>query len=247
MKSTGLVAVSVGVLMFLLGFGIGRTTHPMERGIRRAQRLMHLGTLAERREAMDSLNSLKHFYDIATSYAKLEQTRYFMGAAFGEVLVRNQMWYEAITNLILARNIMPDDFSVNFSLASAYASLYNIEQTPTMKQKYYDLAVGSLNVALSRKPEDPDANYLMGMLLFLNGQASDAMKYFQATLKANPDHVDALMSIARIYYDAGNIEAAKKIYLSLESKLPASSTTFRIVQQNLDKINEAIGMQGNGQ
>jgi tetratricopeptide (TPR) repeat protein len=119
---------------------------------------------------------------MAISYAKLEKTRQFMGAAFGEVLVRNQMWYEAITNLEMAREIMPDDFSVNFSLASCYASLYNIEQSEMLKTGYLDKAVQYLNVALSRQPDNADANYLMGMLLYMNNRSTEAMKYYQAAV-----------------------------------------------------------------
>jgi hypothetical protein len=33
----------------LVGFGLGRTFSPMERGIRRAQRMTHLGTVEQRR------------------------------------------------------------------------------------------------------------------------------------------------------------------------------------------------------
>lgn len=251
MKSNVLVTLLVGIACFIggsvVGFGVGRSTSPMELGIRRAQRMNYLGTIERRQEAIDSLNSLKTYYDTALSYAKLESTRQFMGAAFGELLIRREMWYDAITNLEMARAIMPGDYNVNFDLATAYAGLYNIEQSSLKQAEYYNAAMSALNVALVDKPDSPDANYLMGVLLYKNNDTDNALKCFQKTLVKQPDNVDALLSVARILYDRGNIEAAKKIYLNLENKLPANSDKFRLVQQNLDQLNREAGIQGNVQ
>ncbi len=49
MKNKGFMVVLVAILCLLVGFGLGRTFSPMERGIRRAQRMTHLGTVEQRR------------------------------------------------------------------------------------------------------------------------------------------------------------------------------------------------------
>jgi len=58
---------------------------------------------------------------------------------------------------------------------------------------------GSFDNALKKNPDDPKANFLMGKKIFDNGDNEGAMKYFEKTIKLDPDNKSEVADDAAYY------------------------------------------------
>lgn len=227
-------------LAFVIGLGVGRSTHPLERTVRRARNIASQSDEAKV-EALDLLTTARELTEGALFAAEIDNSIQFISLALGEVYLEYEMWTKATQYLEMSREIVPSDFAVNYGLGVAYASLYNLSESGSMgKQDLMDNAVTSLENALQASPDDADTHYLLGMLYWYDGQSSAALAQFNAVLDEFPEDVPSLMAAARIYFEQEDYESAKSIYLQLENALSVDDSRFNTVQENLEVLNAAI-------
>lgn len=243
MKKREIVFLALLPIAILIGFTIGRSSAPFERSIRKAERLSKEGNQGKI-EALEVIEAANEFIDIALAKHELEETRHYIALALGEVLVKSEMWLEAEEYLLMAYDVLPSNFNVNYDLGVVYGSLYQIEDSEVQKIEYMDLAKSHLETALIAQPDSADTHYLLGILLYEDYQINEALNHFQTILDAYPDDTSALLSVARIYYDQEKYQDAKKIYLKLENLLSTDHSKYDVVQENLEIINEIIFEEG---
>lgn len=243
MNSKKWILIGLLPICLLLGFSAGRITHPVEMAIRKARRISPRGD-TEKMEALDVLDTASEFIDLALKNGEIQEMRHFISLALAEHLIQREMWYEAEEYLEYSQEILPGDYSVNYDLGVVYASLYNIEQDEVTKLDYLDAAIDCLNVAIEAQPDDANSHYLLGILYYNYGFLNDAMDNFEVVLDQFPQDIPTLLAQARVYYDRGNYEQAKKLYLKLENLLSVDDDRFDTVEENLEIVNEAILEEG---
>lgn len=231
-----LIVVSGG-----LGFFIGKSQCAVTAAIRKAQNLGSSQEIDKKKQAIELLTQTREYIDLALEKVKVEEARKMIALSLGEALIRHEMWLEAIPYLEEAKEILPGDFLINYDLGVAYTALYNLEQLTPKKDEYYHKAYDHLTRALTVKPNNSDANYSLGILLYHRGQSQQALSHFLTVLDQFPNDVPALLAVARIYYDNGDLQKAQKIYLKLENLLPQNHPKLPTVLHNLKLIERSIG------
>ena len=65
-----------------------------------------------------------------------------------------------------------------------------------------------------------------------------AYQYIAQAYKVNPKNIDILFALARVYYEMGEYEQAKKVYGKLQSILPKNDQRWDTVERNLEILNK---------
>ncbi len=237
MKKQFPLTIVISIVALLLGFMLGRSYCPINRAIRQAQNLVNKG-IPGKKNALEILNKQNAAIELALKKVQLEETRKVIALSLGKVLIEHEMWNEAEKYLLEAYSLLPGDFSINLNLGIAYSSLYRLENEGVKKAEYLRKAFKHLEAALTARPDNADAHYLLGMLYYYDNQASLAYSHFKKVLEKYPDDVNSLLAAARILYDNGDMESARKIYMKLENQLPANHPKMKQIQDNLRQLEQ---------
>jgi tetratricopeptide (TPR) repeat protein len=101
----------------------------------------------------------------------------------------------------------------------------------------YESAEALWRDTLSKNPESWMVNYNLGQLLEDSGRTGDAVPYYEAALRAKPDHVRSLSNLGRILASAGALQRAVELLARAAELDPASAA----VQQNLGALYGRLG------
>ena len=98
----------------------------------------------------------------------------------------------------------------------------------SMKNGDIDNALETFRIAYEKFPQYPESVFRMGVTHLRNKEYSESLKYFNSTIKINPDHANALKAIqnvARSYFNNGN-----KLYKrgDLEGALTAYDEVLKV-------------------
>ena len=67
-------------------------------------------------------------------------------------------------------------------------------------------ALPQLRLAVIHNPQDPEANYKLGLKYEELGRPQEALKYLQEAVKLKPDYADALNELQKLREEVGNME-----------------------------------------
>ncbi len=233
---TGLIAVLLG----FVGFGIGTYNNPVTIMIRKAQVLAAKPDVESKKNAIEALNEAHEYIDVAMEKLKVEESRQMFALALGEMLMKSDMYLEAVKYLEIAYSILPGDYSINYDLAFCTMRMYQFAADPQKKEELYQKTIHHGSIAYGLRPDNPNINYLMGILKFDKGDLKAAMKNFTVILDKYPDDVDTLLAAARIYYEWGDYDKAQKIYIKLESILPEGHSKLKLIEKNMQNLSGSM-------
>ncbi|OHD55707.1 MAG: hypothetical protein A2Y33_13780 [Spirochaetes bacterium GWF1_51_8] len=235
-----LAIILVGVFTGVIGFLLGNHFTPFNMMFRKAQSLAAAKDVETKKESIDVLNEAREFIDAAFLKLRTEETKQMFALAIGDMLIKGDMWLEASKYLDMAYAILPGDFSINYDLAFCSLKLYQIESDPAKKAALYQKTMHHAAIAYAERADNPNINYLMGVMEFDKGDLKKAFRHFSVIIGKYPNDVDALMAIARIYYEWGEYDKAQNIYIKLESILPADHPKFKQVEQNMQTLSGSM-------
>ncbi len=221
---------------FSIGFFAGQALTPFNRALRKAQELTRRG-IPEKQKAVEILTRQKELLDASFKYAQLEKERQIIALSLANVLIKYEMWNEALKYLDIARDILPGDYAILYNYAIVYYNLKKVEKDFAKSKDYEAKAFDYLRLALDRVPNSIEGNYLYGALLYEQGNIDAAAEKFLNVLKQNPNEPRSLFALARIYYDKKEYDKSKKLYLKLQSILPKNSTEMQRVMENLEILS----------
>ncbi len=235
------ISAVVAVLIFFMGYGIGISNTPLRRAVRTAQNLSARHTLTGKKKALEILDRQNDLVVLAIRKLAVEESRQSIALSLGQEYIQHEMWNEALKYLAIGESLVPGDSRIHYEMGVANASLMYLQTSQIKKDFYYEAAVRHLQVALKTNPKKYDAYYLLGMLYYQRGLKADAFTAFQKILNPFPDDQKALMAVARIYYDRGDLKKTRQIYLRLENLLPSDSSRLKTVIKNLSEVNRELG------
>lgn len=227
-------AVILGIGLFF-GYMIGKSSDRMTVAVRKAQNLSNKG-IEEKKDAVAILLKQKELMDYSFKYAQNSRELQIISASLANILVKYEMWNDALKYLEISRQILPADFTLNFNLGYVYYRLFMSETKPSIKDNAYRQSQTYLELAAKLNPEDTETYYYLGLLMYENHLYTDALGYFLMVLTKNPSDVNTLFAAARTYYDTGEKDKARKIYLKLQTLLPKDSPRLDTVIKNLRQL-----------
>ncbi len=108
---------------------------------------------------------------------------------------------------------------INDKLALVHYS----EGTQQLVQRNYSKALSSLIKAHEIQPTNSKILNNLGMAFYFRKKKDQALKYLNLAVKHNPENFDALNNLASIYVKMGQLQKAKRVYLSIAKNLKYES------------------------
>lgn len=134
---------------------------------------------------------------------------------------RNRVWKDPV--IFWEDNVMkyPNKARSNLNLGVQY---YN--------KKDYDRASNQFNLALSLKPDFPEAIYNLGLIAYRRGDVREAEDRFLEAIDLKRKYVSARMALASLYTGSGYIEKALEQYLNVYRMYP----NYSVVNKHIGNI-----------
>lgn len=155
---------------------------------------------------------LRHYIDPTVNFENLYQQDW-MGSYTSHSIIRifkngkgivySRPAYPSVAESLRDRS----DRVGNSDIAFHHLDILRNKQKRIEKEKwYYDDVFGNLR----RFPGNPEVNYVTAHYYMLNGELDEAVKYYKRTLKLNPEHIKATLSLGLCYVMLGQEEKGMK-------------------------------------
>ena len=145
----------------------------------------------------------------------------------------SQEQYEAaLAHYTEAREIDSSFPELDRLIGYSYIGMYEPENPDPANEKNADGAIQNLKLYLTKRPDDTIAREALINLFLNSNRNSQAIDFFRESLEKNPQDLDSVRSIARLYAQAGNFEESMRWYqriTELDAKNPEAFYTYGVV------------------
>lgn len=221
-----------------LGFLIGVAQNPVTRAIRVAEKMAASQKIEDKQKALDMLSQQKELIKLAILNARIENARRIVALSLADRLIAQRMWNEAARYLEIAQDIMPGSTGIAYRKGLVYYNLAYTSSNSSQQDLFIKKAEERLLFVLKQEPENPDALYLLCLMALHRKNTTLAYEYIAKAYKVNPKNVDILFALARVYYEMGDYEQAKKVYGRLQTILPKTDSRWDQVEKNFQILNQ---------
>ncbi len=128
---------------------------------------------------------------------------------FGRVCLKMDLLEDAEPALTRAASLRPDDASYQYTLAAAKVG-----------KRQFEAAQGLLEGLLRTKASDPQLQYAMGSVLYLQGHLADAATHLRESIRLLPDQLAPYYYLALVARDQGNEAEAIRTLEELLRRYP---------------------------
>jgi tetratricopeptide (TPR) repeat protein len=118
----------------------------------------------------------------------------------------------------------PDDLKAHTLLGRIYLRSLGDMQSGTQSGQMLALAIQEYEKIVELKPDSIENHLLLGQLYALNHDSAKAEEQFQTARKIDPASEDAVLNLARLYSDQGDMKRAAEVL----NAVPESDRTARI-------------------
>lgn len=96
---------------------------------------------------------------------------------------------------------------------SKKADIHYSYGTQALIEKNYTSAISHLMQAADHDPKNPEIQNNLGMAYYFKGEKELALKHIRLALELNPSNTDALVNLASLAFERGDLAGAEKYYL----------------------------------
>lgn len=167
---------------------------------------------------------------IAAAHPEIDQAE--VALKQGVCAVKLGRTQDSFRGLLLARQLRPDNFDVNFYIGQAY-----------VQTKEYDKAIPFLKKAIVLNHEIADTYKYLGQALYLAHRYKEALPYYKRALDVTPENRELLYQMGDALNEIGNTEKALKIFIHLRPDPDygvQSCLAAGIIHANNNLIDKAI-------
>ena len=139
---------------------------------------------------------------------------------------------EAKKGFLMAKNLDPNHFEVNYNLGYIY---YN--------QKEYEKAIPFLRKALIRQPDNITGLKYLGYTLKNLRKYQEALPCLKKVLDIQPDNKDARFAMGECFYEVGSNDQALKIFIHLRVSPdvgPRAALYAGLIHTRANQLDKAI-------
>ena len=135
---------------------------------------------------------------------RIPSEQFEISLRYGISALKTDRFVEAKKGLLLAKNINPNHFEINYNLGYIYYI-----------QKEYEKAVPFLRKALLTQPDNVMALKYLGYTLQSLRKYQEALPSLKKVLDVQPDNKEALFAMGECFYEVGSNDQALKIFTHL--------------------------------
>lgn len=151
---------------------------------------------------------------------------------YGLSAMKTDRFVEAKKGLLMAKNLDPNHFEVNFNLGFIYFT-----------QKEYEKAVPFLRKALVTQPDNVTALKHLGYTLQNLRKYQEALPCLKKVLDVQPDNKDALFAMGECFYEIGSNDQALKIFTHLRVSPeigPKAALYAGLIRTRANQLDKAV-------
>ena len=156
--------------------------------------------------------------------------------------------------------LLRDRLSAPSRLMGAGRNLQSVEEQSSdlvklaqrdREQGHYDTAIGYFQNALALTPNNQETRFLLAQTQLSAKQTDEALRNYNAILRAVPEHLEARLQIAEIYRNSGNWTAALPEYkrvIAFDQTTPQAAFALEAIESYLGSkaIPETAPVRRNG-
>ena len=135
---------------------------------------------------------------------RIPSEQFEISLRYGISAMKTDRFAEAKKGLLLAKNINPNHFEINYNLGYIYYT-----------QKEYEKAVPFLRKALLTQPDNVMTLKYLGYTLQSLRKYQEALPSLKKVLDVQPDNKEALFAMGECFYEIGSNDQALKIFTHL--------------------------------
>ncbi len=128
---------------------------------------------------------------------------------------------EAVEEAQTALKVNPDDLNARRVLAHIYAQQIGDAQANHIDEGMARRAVEQYKIITEKDPKDVESLVMLGRLDRVLGDSVDAEAAFKKAMEADADNEDAVMGLAGVYSDRGDMKGASALLEKLTQKDPS--------------------------
>ena len=163
---------------------------------------------------------------------RIPSEQFEISLRYGISAMKTDRFAEAKKGLLLAKNINPNHFEINYNLGYIYYS-----------QKEYEKAVPFLRKALLTQPDNVMALKYLGYTLQSLRKYQEALPSLKKVLDVQPDNKDALFAMGECFYEVGSNDQALKIFthLRVSPEIGSRASLYAgLIRMRANQLDKAI-------
>ena len=152
--------------------------------------------------------------------------------ALGTMLRQQELWDDAIDEITLSAQLMPDFPENHSSLAYIF---YRLDDPSD--------SIAEARTALSMDPQNAEAYQFLGLAFFSDGQYGASANAFAESLARDADNPDTYYDLGITLHADGNLPAAIAAYrhaIGLNSRFWQAHSNLALILHEQNKLDEAI-------
>ena len=164
--------------------------------------------------------------------ARIPSEQFEISLRYGISALKTDRLVEAKKGLLLAKNINPNHFEINYNLGYIYYI-----------QKEYEKAVPFLRKALITQPDNVTALKYLGYTLQSLRKYQEALPSLKKVLDVQPDNKDALFAMGECFYEVGSNDQALKIFthLRVSPEIGSRASLYAgLIRMRANQLDKAI-------
>ena len=163
---------------------------------------------------------------------RIPSEQFEISLRYGISAMKTDRFVEAKKGLLLAKNINPNHFEINYNLGYIYYI-----------QKEYEKAVPFLRKALITQPDNVTALKYLGYTLQSLRKYQEALPSLKKVLDVQPDNKDALFAMGECFYEVGSNDQALKIFthLRVSPEIGSRASLYAgLIRMRANQLDKAI-------
>ena len=163
---------------------------------------------------------------------RIPSEQFEISLRYGISAMKTDRFAEAKKGLLLAKNINPNHFEINYNLGYIYYI-----------QKEYEKAVPFLRKALITQPDNVTALKYLGYTLQSLRKYQEALPSLKKVLDVQPDNKDALFAMGECFYEVGSNDQALKIFthLRVSPEIGSRASLYAgLIRMRANQLDKAI-------
>ncbi len=144
---------------------------------------------------------------------------------------------EAVVEAESALKANPNDVNARRVLARIYTQQIGDSQSNHIDENMLHRAIDQYKQITAQDPKDTDSLIMLGRLLKLTQNSTEAENAFQKALDQDPDNEDALSGLAMLYADGGDAKKASALFEKLTKKNP-NPRAFALLAASYEQMHE---------
>jgi tetratricopeptide (TPR) repeat protein len=187
--------------------------------------LRQAAVLAERRGELERSLS----YWLRAKKIEPEDPEILLG--FGRVCLRMDLLEDAEPALTKAASLKPDDRTCQYTLAAAKVG-----------KRQFEAAQHLVEPLVDKQPADPQLQYALGSILYLQGHLAEAATHLGESLRLQPEQLASHYYLALVVRDQGNDAEAIAMLEKLLQRFPehaAASEALGLLLMSAQRYDEA--------